>query len=83
MEVARRRTWRAVGMLHEWEYEDIYQFTRIFECLEKGKTLDWDYEANTTIGLKDDKTWRRVVWLVLTALLLVGNVTLLKVLIGL
>ena len=83
MEVARRRTWRAVGMLHEWEYEDIYQFTRIFECLEKGKTLDWDYEANTTIGLKDECRWRDVVWLILTVVLVVGNVTLLKMLIGL
>jgi len=82
LEVARRRTWRAVGMVHDWEYEDIYQLSHIFECLDKGKPLDWDYAANTTIGLKDEYRWRDVVWLTLTAVLIVGIVALLKLLIG-
>ena len=82
MEVARRRTWRAVGMLHDWEYEDIFQFARIWECLEKGRPLDWDYEANTTIALKDECRWRDVVWLVLTTVLVVGIIMLIKVLAG-
>ena len=78
LEVARRRTWRAVGMLHDWEYQDIFQLARIFECLDKGKTLDWDYEANTTIGLKDEKSWRRVVFLVCMVILVVGILGLFK-----
>lgn len=82
LEVARRRTWRAVGMLHDWEYQDMLQFARIFECLDKGKTLDWDYGANTTIGLKDEKNWRRVVWLFFMVLLVVGIVILFKQLLG-
>ena len=47
-----------------------------------GKPLDWDYAANTTIALKDEKIWRRVVWLILTAVMLWGVVALLKILIG-
>lgn len=82
LEVARRRTWRAVGMLHDWEYEDIYQLTRIFECLEKGKPLEWDYAANTTIGLKDEYQWRDIVWMVLTAVLIVGIITLMHTLLA-
>ena len=46
------------------------------------KTLDWDYEANTTIGLKDEKNWRRVVWLFFMVLLVVGIVILFKQLLG-
>ena len=46
------------------------------------KTLDWDYEANTTIGLKDEKNWRRVVLLVLTATMVVTIVLLLKSILG-
>ena len=82
LEVARRRTWRAVGMVHDWEYEDIFQFARILECLEKGKPLDWDYAANTTIRLKDEYRWRDILWLVLTAILLVGILALMKLLLG-
>lgn len=82
VEVARRRTWRAVGMLHDWEYQDMFRLARIFECLDKGKTLDWDYEANTTIGLKDEKNWRRVVFLVCMVILVVGIITLFKQLLG-
>ena len=69
-------------MLHDWEYEDIFQVARIFECLEKGKPLDWDYAANTTIRLKDEYRWRDIVWLVLTAVLLAGIIALIKVLLG-
>lgn len=82
LEVARRRTWRAVGMLHDWEYQDIFQLARIFECLDKGETLDWDYGANTTIRLKDEKNWRRVVWLVFMVILVVGIMILFKQLLG-
>jgi len=82
LEVARRRTWRAVGMVHDWEYEDIFQAARILECLEKGKPLDWDYEANTTIRLKDEYRWRDIVWLVLTAILIAGIILLMKFILG-
>lgn len=82
LEVARRRTWRAVCMSHDWEYEDIFQIARMYECLEKGKPLDWDYAANTTIRLKDEYRIRDIVWLVLTAVLLVGIITLMKFILG-
>lgn len=82
LEVARRRSWRAVGMIHDWEYEDIFQFARMMECLQKGKPLDWDYAANTTIRLKDEYHWRNIVWLVLAAVVLAGIITLMKFILG-
>lgn len=66
------RTWRAVCMLHDWQYREAFQLVRIFEAMDAGKLLDWDYMANTTIELKDDKCRRRVALAIVTVLCVFG-----------
>ncbi len=60
-DVAWTRSWRAVLGRHDWKYDDVWQMIQTFNAMEKGEPLEWDYVANTTIELKDDKTWRKVV----------------------
>lgn len=78
MEMAWKRAWWAIGMIHECEYEDRFQLMYIFDDMESGKALWWDYEAHTTIELKDDETWRMIVWGVLTVALVVGIIEMFK-----
>lgn len=61
MDMAWCRSWRAICGVHDWRYRDLFQAIRIYEAMDRGKPLDWDYEANTTIELKDEKRWRRIV----------------------
>lgn len=77
-EMAWCRAWRAIFTVHEWQYEDRFQIMYIFNDMESGKALWWDYEAHTTIELKDAATWRIVVWLILTILLAIGILEFLK-----
>jgi len=74
-EKAWSRTWRVVFGVHDWQYRDLFQTIRIFQAMENGKPLDWEYESNTTLELKDDSLWRRIVLVV--ALILCILVTLL------
>lgn len=78
MEMAWKRAWRAICMAHEWQYEDHFQMMHIFNDMDSGRALWWDYEAHTTIELKDEETWRIVVWGILTVLLVVGNLEFFK-----
>lgn len=78
MEMAWCRAWRAIGLVHEWQYEDHFQIMCIFNDMERGNALWWDYDAHTTIELKDDETWRVIVWGILTVLLLVGILEMFK-----
>ena len=61
LDMAWARSWRAVFGVHDWRYKDLFQMLRIFKAMDEGKPLDWDYEANTTLELKDEKPWRKLV----------------------
>ena len=58
MDVAWSRAWRAIFGVHDWRYRDLFQAIRIFEAMNTGTTLEWDYVANTRIEQKDERIWR-------------------------
>lgn len=67
-DMAWSRSWRAILMLHDWEYNEYFQIAHMFQAMEKGKPLDWDYVANTTIEQKDEKMWRHAVFVAAASL---------------
>ena len=71
MRLAWSRAWRAIGLAHGWRYRDVYfPLELIFDDMNHGKKMEWDYDAHTTIELKDEKRWRIVLWGVLLGTLL-------------
>lgn len=60
MDMAWARSWRAILGVHDWKYRDIFQTINTYKAMAEGKPLDWDYMANTTLELKDDRLWRRI-----------------------
>lgn len=72
MDMAWARSWRAILGVHDWKYRDIFQMLNTYKAMAEGKPLDWDYTANTTLELKDEKLWRRIVfWLAMACCVLV------------
>lgn len=62
MDMAWARSWRAILGVHDWKYHDIFQIINTYEAMAAGKPLDWDYVANTTPELKEEKAWRPIVF---------------------
>lgn len=60
MDMAWARSWRAILGHHDWKYHDIFQMINTYRAMADGEPLDWDYAANTTPELKDEKPWRKV-----------------------
>lgn len=60
MEMAWARSWRAILGLHDWQYHDLFQMINTYTAMANGEPLAWDYEANTFLELKDEKTWRKI-----------------------
>lgn len=60
MDMAWARSWRAILGVHDWKYHDIFQMINTYNAMADGNPLDWDYIANTTPELKDEKPWRKV-----------------------
>ena len=60
MDMAWARSWRAILGHHDWKYHDIFQMINTYKAMADGEPLDWDYAANTTPELKDEKPWRKV-----------------------
>ena len=73
-DMAWSRAWRAICMVHDWQYRDVFQTIRIYEAMSDGKPLEWDYEANTTLELKDENLWRKIVLLAATVICLMSMV---------
>lgn len=67
MDMAWARSWRAILGMHDWKYHDIFQMINTYNAMADGKPLDWDYAANTTPELKDEKPWRKVAFIAATA----------------
>ncbi len=67
MDMAWARSWRAILGLHDWKYHDIFQMINTYNAMADGKPLDWDYAANTTPELKDEKPWRKIAFAAATA----------------
>ena len=67
MDMAWARSWRAILGRHDWKYHDIFQMINTYKAMADGKPLDWDYVANTTPELKDEKPWRKVAFIAATA----------------
>ena len=67
MDMAWARSWRAILGHHDWKYHDIFQMINTYNAMADGKPLDWDYVANTTPELKDEKPWRKVAFIAATA----------------
>lgn len=59
MDMAWARSWRAILGIHDWKYRDFFQMFNTYKAMADGKPLDWDYVANTTPELKDEKPWRK------------------------
>ena len=60
MDMAWGRAWRAILGTHDWKYIGIFQTINTYKAMAEGKPLDWDYMANTTLELKDNRLWRRI-----------------------
>jgi len=58
--MAWARSWRAILGHHDWKYHDIFQMINTYKAMADGEPLDWDYVANTTPELKDERPWRKV-----------------------
>ena len=67
MDMAWARSWRAILGHHDWKYHDLFQMINTYKAMADGKPLDWDYVANTTPELKDEKPWRKVAFIAATA----------------
>lgn len=72
MAMAWSRAWGAISLTHGWRYRELHSFPLefIFNDMDSGKKMEWDYDAHTTIELKDEKGWRIVLWVVLLVTLL-------------
>jgi hypothetical protein len=66
MEMAWARSWRAILGVHAWKYHDLFQMINTFNAMAEGEPLDWDYVANTTPELKEEKPWRKIVFVAAT-----------------
>lgn len=67
MDMAWARSWRAILGMHDWKYHGIFQTMNTYNAMADGEPLDWDYAANTTPELKDEKPWRKVAFIAATA----------------
>lgn len=69
IEKARRRTIRAVFLWHgDYRLKNIFRFVNMLEDAFFGGSMDWDYEADTSLVIKDRNIWK----LLLSFLVAVG-----------
>lgn len=59
IEKARCRTIRAVFLWHgDYRLKDAFRFIDMLEDAFVGGPMDWDYEADTSIVIKENKIWK-------------------------
>lgn len=59
IEKARCRTIRAVSLWHgDYRLKGIFRFIEMVEDASVGGLMDWDYEADTSLVIKEKKIWK-------------------------